>query len=76
MATTIGSSSVGGHASRPRVSTTKKVLLIIGALAVVGAIAGGGLYLAFPVQMTQIGGLTRNYLLTLSAPRGVRCGCR
>ena len=70
MATTIASSSAGGHASRPRVSTTKKVLLIICALAVVGAIAGGGLYLAFPVQMTQIGGLTRNYLLTLSAPPG------
>ena len=51
-------------------STTKKVLLIIGALAVVGAVVGGGLYLAFPVQMSQIGGPSRNYFLTLSAPPG------
>src|SRR5580692_10635024 len=48
----------------------KKILIIIGVLIVVGAAIGGGLYLAFPVQMSTIGGLSRNYLLTLSTPAG------
>jgi alcohol dehydrogenase (cytochrome c) len=43
----------------------KKVLIIIAALAVIGAVIGGGLYLAFPVQMSTIGGLARNYVLSL-----------
>ena len=48
----------------------KKILIIIGVLIVAGAVIGGGLYLAFPVQMSTIGGLSRNYLLTLSTPAG------
>jgi alcohol dehydrogenase (cytochrome c) len=48
----------------------RKTLLIIIALAVIGAVIGGGLYLAFPVQMSTIGGLTRNYVLALGAPAG------
>ena len=48
----------------------KRVLVIIGVLAVIGAVIGGGLYLAFPVQMSTIGGLSRNYVLSLGAPAG------
>src|SRR5215475_3983480 len=48
----------------------KKILLIIAALVVIGAVLGGGLYLAYPVQMSTIGGLTRNYLVSLNAPPG------
>jgi alcohol dehydrogenase (cytochrome c) len=48
----------------------KRALLIIGVLAVIGAVIGGALYLAYPVQMSTIGGLTRNYLVTLSTPPG------
>jgi hypothetical protein len=39
--------------------TKKKVLTILGVLVVAGAALGGGLYLAFPLQMSTIGGLTR-----------------
>src|SRR5262245_22091936 len=48
----------------------KKILLIIAALVVIGAVRGGGLYLAYPVQMSTIGGLTRNYIVSLNAPPG------
>jgi alcohol dehydrogenase (cytochrome c) len=48
----------------------KKFLIIVGVLVVAGAIIGGGLYLAFPVQMSTIGGLSRAYLLTLNSPAG------
>ncbi|MGO9946125.1 MAG: PQQ-binding-like beta-propeller repeat protein [Steroidobacteraceae bacterium] len=48
----------------------KKILIIVGVLVVAGAVIGGGLYLAFPVQMSTIGGLTRAYLLTLNSPAG------
>jgi len=48
----------------------KKLFVIIGALIVIGAAIGGALYLAYPVQVSTIGGLTRNYLLSLSAPPG------
>src|SRR5277367_4774111 len=47
-----------------------KLLLIVGALVVVGAAAGWALYSAFPVQMSQVAGMTRNYFLTLDAPPG------
>ena len=49
---------------------TKKVLIILGVLALLGAVVGGALYLAFPVQMSITAGLTRNYLLTMFAPVG------
>jgi alcohol dehydrogenase (cytochrome c) len=48
----------------------KKVLIILAVLAVAGAAIGGGLYLAFPVQMSTIGGLTHVYFLTLNPPAG------
>jgi PQQ-dependent dehydrogenase (methanol/ethanol family) len=48
----------------------KKLFIIVGALVVIGAVIGGGLYLAFPVQMSTIGGLTRNYVLSLGDPAG------
>jgi alcohol dehydrogenase (cytochrome c) len=48
----------------------KRFWITLAVLAVLGAIIGGGLYLAFPVQMSTIGGLTRNYFLTLGAPAG------
>src|SRR5262245_65373064 len=48
----------------------KRVLVIIVVLAVIGALVGGGLYLAYPVQMSTIGGLARNYVLSLGAPAG------
>ena len=47
-----------------------KLLIIAGALGVTGAAAGGGLYLAYPVQVSTFAGLTRNYLLSWSAPPG------
>lgn len=49
---------------------TKRILIILGALALLGAITGGGLYLAFPNQMSTVVGLSRNYWLTFSAPSG------
>jgi alcohol dehydrogenase (cytochrome c) len=48
----------------------KKLLIIIGVLAGAAIVIGGGLYLAFPVQMSTIGGLSRNYLSTLNSPAG------
>ncbi|MFY9959183.1 pyrroloquinoline quinone-dependent dehydrogenase [Bradyrhizobium sp.] len=47
-----------------------KLLIIAGAVVVVGAAVAGALYLAFPVQVSTIGGLSRNYLISLSAPPG------
>ena len=47
-----------------------KLLIIAGALVVMGAAAAGALYYAFPVQVSTVGGLTRNYILTLFAPPG------
>jgi len=43
----------------------KRFLITIGVLAVIGALIAGGLYVAFPVQMSTIGGLARNYILSL-----------
>jgi len=48
----------------------RKTLLIIAVLAVIGAVIGGALYLAFPVQMSTVGGLMRNYVLSIGAPAG------
>jgi alcohol dehydrogenase (cytochrome c) len=47
-----------------------KFLTIVGALAVAGAAVGGALYLIYPVQISTLGGLTRNYLISWSAPAG------
>jgi alcohol dehydrogenase (cytochrome c) len=43
---------------------------IVAALVVAGIVIGGGTYLAAPALMTQIGGMARDYLLTLPAPPG------
>ena len=46
------------------------IVIIVGALFVIGAATGGALYYAYPVQMSTIAGLTRNYFISLSAPPG------
>ena len=48
----------------------KKLLIIASALVVAGGVIGGLLYLTFPVQVSTIGGLSRNFLITLNAPAG------
>jgi alcohol dehydrogenase (cytochrome c) len=48
----------------------KKLFIIAGVLVVIGVAAAGALYLAYPVQLSTIGGLSRNYLISWSAPRG------
>src|SRR5580700_2932728 len=47
-----------------------KLLIIAGALVVIGAAATGALYSAYPVQMATYGGMTRNYFISLVAPAG------
>ena len=47
-----------------------KLLIIVIALGAIGAAARGGLYLAYPVQVSTIAGLTRNYLISWPAPPG------
>jgi alcohol dehydrogenase (cytochrome c) len=51
-------------------SVKAKLLTIVGALIVIGAVAGTALYYAYPVQVSLFGALTRNYVLTWSAPPG------
>jgi alcohol dehydrogenase (cytochrome c) len=48
----------------------KKLLIIAGALIVIGAVAAGGLYHAYPVQVSTFAGLTRNYFISWIAPSG------
>jgi alcohol dehydrogenase (cytochrome c) len=48
----------------------KNLFIIAGALAVIGAAVGGGLYYLYPVQVSTLGGMTRNYLISWSAPAG------
>ncbi len=47
-----------------------KLLIIAGALIVIGAAAAGALYHAYPVQMATYAGMTRNYFISLVAPAG------
>jgi hypothetical protein len=47
-----------------------KLLIIVGALGVTGAAVAGALYLAYPVQISTLAGMTRNYIISWSAPRG------
>jgi len=47
-----------------------KILIIPGALIVIGAAAAGALYSAYPVQMATYAGMTRNYFISLVAPAG------
>jgi alcohol dehydrogenase (cytochrome c) len=48
----------------------KRLLIVIGALVVIGGIGGFALYKLFPVQVSNMGGLARIYLLTLHLPKG------
>ena len=48
----------------------KRILIIIGAVIVIGAAFAGALYYAFPVPMTTYGGMGLNFLKTLSTPPG------
>jgi alcohol dehydrogenase (cytochrome c) len=48
----------------------KKYLKVLGVLILVGVVVAGVLYVAFPVQFTTLGGIARNYALTLSTPAG------
>jgi alcohol dehydrogenase (cytochrome c) len=56
--------------NKPRASTTKKVLITLGVLAVIGAVTGVGLLLALPGPMMFAGGLGKNFLESLFAPAG------
>jgi hypothetical protein len=47
-----------------------KLAIIAGALIVIGAAAAGALYYAHPVQVSTLAALTRNYLISWSAPPG------
>ena len=55
---------------RPRLSPTKKVLITLGTLAVIGAVTGIGLLLAYPAATVFAGGMAINFLTTLGAPAG------
>ena len=48
----------------------KTLLIIIGALVVIGVATAGALYYAYPVQVSTYAGLTRNYFISWSAPPG------
>ena len=52
--------------------------IIVVALGVIGAAAGGGLYYFYPVQVSTFAGLTRNYLISWTPSRhdnyGIECG--
>lgn len=54
----------------PRASTAKKVLIAVGVLAVIGAVTGIGLLLAYPAPTVFAGGMAMNFLKTLGAPAG------
>jgi hypothetical protein len=49
-------------------SMKAKLLTIVGALIVIGAVTMSALYYGFPVQLSTLAGLTRNYLISWSAP--------
>jgi hypothetical protein len=46
------------------------LVIIAGAFGVTGAAVAGALYLAYPVQVSTLAGLTRSYLISWSAPPG------
>jgi hypothetical protein len=48
----------------------KMLLIIAGTLVLGSAVAVGCLYVAYPVQVSTLGGMGRNFLVTLSAPPG------
>ena len=48
----------------------KTILLLVGVLIVIGTVAGGALYYVYPVQVSTLAGLTRNYFISWAAPEG------
>jgi alcohol dehydrogenase (cytochrome c) len=48
----------------------KKLFLTAVALVVIGAATAGALYYAYPVRVSLFAAMTRNYVLSWSAPRG------
>jgi len=48
----------------------RNLLIIVVALGVIGAAVGGGLYYVYPVQVSTIAGMSRNYLISWFAPPG------
>ena len=46
----------------------KKLLMIAAALGVIGAAAGGALYYFYPVKVSIVAGLTRNYVVSSTPP--------
>jgi alcohol dehydrogenase (cytochrome c) len=46
------------------------LISVVGALVVIGGAVGGGLYYVYPVQVSTLGGMTRNYLISWFAPPG------
>src|SRR4051812_31160343 len=48
----------------------RKLIIIACVLGVAGAATGGALYYFYPVQISTIAGLLRNYVLSLGAPAG------
>src|SRR4051794_24407685 len=53
-----------------RCEMMKKILIVVEALIVAGGAGMGALYYFYPVRVSTIGGLARNYILTLAAPPG------
>jgi alcohol dehydrogenase (cytochrome c) len=47
-----------------------KLIIIAAALVVAGAAVAGALYYMYQVQVSTLGGLTRNYFISWSAPPG------
>jgi hypothetical protein len=47
-----------------------RLLIIAGALVVIGVAAAGILYVTFPIEMITYGGVALNYLKTLFTPAG------
>ena len=48
----------------------RKLIIIAVTLGVIGAATGGALYYLYPVQVSLLGAMTRNYVLSLFAPPG------
>jgi PQQ-like domain len=48
----------------------RKLIIIAATLVALGAATGGALYFTYPVQVSIVAGLTRNYFISWSAPPG------